>query len=124
MIMNTVRKAKDWIGTQLCTRFNKHTYEIVGDFKMKHVRGDNVLVNMFDDYLQYCKYCKRLEKKSLLYSPPEIVDRTQVIDYVSLVGNLVPDPYNLEPEDLQLIKIIKPELYDYCKLYVNRGENK
>lgn len=82
--------------------------------------GEPMIFNK--DGLRYCRCCLRLEMfdyHCLGLNPPQyIVDETTRINYVKVVGDLVEDPYNLLPEDLQLIKIIKPELYEYCKLYV------
>lgn len=82
-----------------------------------------------DDGLRYCKYCNTLQSFSMdryLGQLNYFETAIKSLKYTDLVKSLVEDPYNLLPEDLQLIKIIKPELYEYCKLYLttNKGENK
>lgn len=126
MNIKLLNKIKDFIGLQRCKIGHKHKFVIIkeptpGTYKYEtpfYFNGDG---------LRYCQYCRQLEMfdyHCLGLNPPQyIVDETKKIDYISIVGDLVEDPYNLPPEDLQLIKIVKPELYEYCKLYVNKGEN-
>lgn len=127
MINKLIRKVKSCIGLQLCNRFGKHEFIIVKE-PTDMLPIDGKVTTFFNkDGLRYCQYCRQLEMfdyHCLGLNPPQyIVDETKKIDYISIVGDLVEDPYNLPPEDLQLIKIVKPELYEYCKLYVNKGEN-
>lgn len=128
MIDKLVRKVKNYIGLQICNRLDKHKFVIIKEpSDMFPIDGRSVIF-FSKDGLRYCKYCRQLEMFDYHYlglNPPRcIVDKTKKIDYISIVGDLVEDPYNLPPEDLQLIKIVKPELYEYCKLYIIKGENK
>ena len=123
MINTVIRSVEGKVGLFLCNMFKRHKFIVVREPSDMLPIDNRLPMFLNNDGLRYCKYCKRLESFSyhcLGLNPPEyIVDNSKRIDYISLVGAIVPDPYNLEPEDLQLVKIIKPELYDYCKLYVN-----
>lgn len=126
MIDKLVIKVKNFIGLQMCKMFHKHKFIVVREPSDMFPKDERKPVFFNNDGLRYCQYCRRLEMfdyHCLGLNPPQyIIDNSKKIDYHGLVSNLVADPYDLLPEDLQLIKIIKPELYEYCKLYVNKGE--
>lgn len=125
MIIGFIRRVRGFIGFQMCKRFHKHKFIVVREPSDMFPTDGRETVFFNKDGLRYCKYCKQLELfgyHCLGLNPPQyIVDETSKVDYIGIVGSLVEDPYNLLPEDLQLIKIIKPGLYEYCKLYVNKG---
>jgi len=122
-----LNKIKDFIGLQRCKIAHKHKFVIISEPTAMLTIDNNRPIFFNKDGLRYCQYCKQLELFDYhclgLNPPVYIVDETKKIDYNSIIGDLVEDPYNLPPEDLQLIKIVKPELYEYCKLYANKGEN-
>lgn len=126
MNIKLLNKIKDFIGLQRCKIAHKHKFVIISEPTAMLTIDNNRPIFFNKDGLRYCQYCKQLELfdyHCLGLNPPlYIVDETKKIDYNSIIGDLVEDPYNLPPEDLQLIKIVKPELYEYCKLYVNKGE--
>lgn len=126
MIRKLIRVIEYKLRSQLCKLIKKHKFIIVREPSdiFQGIHKDPIFFE--EDGLRYCRYCRRLESfdyHCLGLNPPQyIVDNHTEIAYARLIGDLVSDPYNLLPEDLQLIKIIKPELYDYCKIYVNKGE--
>lgn len=126
MINKVIRNIKDKIGKQLCKRFKRHKFVVVREPSDMFPTDGREVMFFNADGLRYCQYCRRLEifdYHCLGLNPPQyVVDNKKKVNYNSIVGDLVQDPYSLEPEDLQLIKILKPELYDYCKIYVNKGE--
>ena len=125
VIHKVLRKVKDFIGLQMCKSIQKHNFIVAYEPSDMFPTDGRKTMFFNKDGLRYCKYCRHLEMFNyhcLGLNPPQyIVDETNKVDYIGIVGSLVEDPYNLLPEDLQLIKIIKPELYEYCKLYVNKG---
>lgn len=115
MNIKLLNKIKDFIGLQRCKIAHKHKFVIISEPTAMLTIDNNRPIFFNKDGLRYCQYCKQLELfgyHCLGLNPP-----------MYIVGDLAEDPYNLPVEDLQLIKIVKPELYEYCKLYVNKGEN-
>lgn len=111
---------------KLMCKFGRHQYIVLKE-PIDSQQGNFEHPFIFDEKgMRYCKSCKRLEKfdyHCLGLNPPSyIVIDVKLISYKMVIKDLVEDLYHLTPEDLQLIKILKPELYDYCKLYVNRVE--
>lgn len=99
MIMNTIRKAEDNVGLFLCNMFKRHKFVVIREPSDMFPEEGREAIFLDNNGLRYCQYCKRLESFSyhcLGLNPPEyIVDNRKRVDYVGLVGNLVPDPYNL-----------------------------
>lgn len=124
MIGKLLIKVKNKIGTIRC-KFHDHSFTLVREPSYMFPNDGRMPMFFHQDGLRYCEYCKRLERFTYhclgLNPPTYIVDDNKEIDYSNLVGNLVQDPYNLEVEDLTMISMVHPELYDYCKLWLKES---
>lgn len=111
------------IGKWLCKKFDMHSYKYLTEPVYDRVRlgdGANVIfAPRMRKTLRYCKRCRTLEYHEQIRAIK--LDAIEKVDYSNLVGNLVQDPYNLEVEDLTMIGMIHPELYDYCKLWLKKS---
>lgn len=107
--------------SRLCKKFDIHSYINITQPVSEISEYGRVTRVTHHDYYRYCKHCMKLFLSKQQIAGAEVLDHDEEIDYSNLVGHLVQDPYNLEVEDLTMISMIHPELYDYCKLWLKKS---
>jgi hypothetical protein len=114
-----------FVNNILCS-LGKHKFEVLQEpSDMSNGSYENPFI-FENDGLQACKSCNKLQQFGLhclgLNPPSYIKVEVKDFDYLKEISNFCEDPFKLTTFDLQLIKIVCPNLYVYSQRFLTKGE--